>query len=183
MAGSGIILVSLLSGLALSCKPSGTGDTDTDTDTGSATETGMTSETTAGTGGTNTGGDPIAINRDVDVLFVIDNSASMGEEQATLAANFAAFVGVLEQSHVRADYRIAVTTTDNGHPRCTPDFHGAPDQGKFVLESCRGRIGEGADPNDFFWEPEGIDASYACTDVCDPAVHDALQQGSSRRRS
>jgi hypothetical protein len=37
----------------------------------------------------------IAINKDVDILFVIDNSGSMAEEQALLSKNFAAIIGVL----------------------------------------------------------------------------------------
>lgn len=39
---------------------------------------------------------PIGMNRDLDILFVIDDSGSMGEEQASLAANFQAFMDVLE---------------------------------------------------------------------------------------
>jgi hypothetical protein len=45
----------------------------------------------------------------IDVLFVIDNSGSMEEEQSNLAANFPQFVSVLEASGL--DYRVAVTTT------------------------------------------------------------------------
>lgn len=45
-----------------------------------------------------------------DVLFVVDDSASMTEEQANLAANFASFVELLGDT--TADYRIGVTTTD-----------------------------------------------------------------------
>lgn len=45
-----------------------------------------------------------------DVLFVVDDSASMIEEQANLTANFAAFVELLGDT--TADYRIGVTTTD-----------------------------------------------------------------------
>ncbi|MGB1016002.1 MAG: hypothetical protein ACPG4T_17835, partial [Nannocystaceae bacterium] len=33
----------------------------------------------------------ININKDVDIVMVIDNSGSMAEEQATLSANFGAF--------------------------------------------------------------------------------------------
>lgn len=39
---------------------------------------------------------PLDGQRDVDLLFVIDNSGSMAEEQSSLAANFARFVNVLE---------------------------------------------------------------------------------------
>jgi len=45
----------------------------------------------------------------VDVLFVIDNSGSMMEEQQNLGQNFAAFLHAAQQQNV--DYRIAVTTT------------------------------------------------------------------------
>ncbi|HFE44206.1 MAG TPA: VWA domain-containing protein, partial [Nannocystis exedens] len=48
-------------------------------------------------------------NREVDVLFVIDNSGSMAEEQALLAANFKAFVDELDA--VDANYRIGIITT------------------------------------------------------------------------
>ncbi|GDX82832.1 hypothetical protein LBMAG42_46430 [Deltaproteobacteria bacterium] len=60
-----------------------------------------------------------------DVLFVVDNSASMVEEQAILAANFGAFVELLGDT--TADYRIGVTTTDAADagilvgPVLTPD--------------------------------------------------------------
>jgi hypothetical protein len=45
----------------------------------------------------------------IDVLFVIDNSGSMGQEQQNLIANFPGFISVLDQSGL--DYRVAVTTT------------------------------------------------------------------------
>ncbi len=45
-----------------------------------------------------------------DILFVVDNSASMLEEQVRLADNFSAFVDVLDES--RADWRLGVTVTD-----------------------------------------------------------------------
>jgi hypothetical protein len=45
----------------------------------------------------------------MDILFVIDNSGSMGQEQTNLIANFPTFISVLDQSGL--DYRVAVTTT------------------------------------------------------------------------
>ncbi|MCI0670854.1 MAG: choice-of-anchor D domain-containing protein [Myxococcaceae bacterium] len=45
----------------------------------------------------------------VDVLLVIDNSASMGEEQQNLGQNFAAFLSAAQSGGV--DYHIGVTTT------------------------------------------------------------------------
>jgi hypothetical protein len=47
---------------------------------------------------------------DVDVLFVVDNSASMAEEQTALAEHFAEFVSYADGLDI--DYLIGVTTTD-----------------------------------------------------------------------
>jgi hypothetical protein len=46
----------------------------------------------------------------VDVLWVVDNSGSMAEEQENLARNFQSFIELFTRGSV--DYRIAVTTTD-----------------------------------------------------------------------
>ena len=46
----------------------------------------------------------------VDVLFVIDNSGSMGEEQNNLQSNFASFINGARQ--FANDYQIGVVTTD-----------------------------------------------------------------------
>jgi len=40
---------------------------------------------------------PVNLNRNLDILFVIDNSLSMAAEQASLAANFPQFINVLQQ--------------------------------------------------------------------------------------
>jgi hypothetical protein len=39
---------------------------------------------------------PLSVSRDIDILFVVDNSGSMEEEQASLAANFHRFIEILE---------------------------------------------------------------------------------------
>jgi hypothetical protein len=50
------------------------------------------------------------LSASADVLFVVDNSCSMHEEQERLALNFDAFVEVLSSSY--ADFQIGVVTTD-----------------------------------------------------------------------
>jgi len=45
----------------------------------------------------------------LDLLFVVDDSGSMSEEQTNLVANFPTFISVLDASGL--DYRVAVTTT------------------------------------------------------------------------
>lgn len=51
----------------------------------------------------------------MDIVFVVDDSGSMAEEQTNLATNFPKFVEVLEsyktKSGSKLDYRLAVTTT------------------------------------------------------------------------
>jgi hypothetical protein len=49
----------------------------------------------------------------IDVLFVVDNSGSMAEEQQNLIANFPQFIAVLDQSGL--DYRVGVTTTGRNY--------------------------------------------------------------------
>lgn len=58
---------------------------------------------------------------ETDLLVVVDNSGSMEEEQASLAADFLPFVEVLVAA--QADYRLAVLTTDDARfvgPVLTP---------------------------------------------------------------
>ena len=62
----------------------------------------------------------LLMSRAVDILFVIDNSGSMGGKQGTLARSFRSFVDVLESQDLGANYRIGITTTDGtGHLRAT----------------------------------------------------------------
>jgi hypothetical protein len=49
---------------------------------------------------------------ETDLLFVVDDSGSMAEEQDNLRRNLAAFVASLADSPVPNDFRIGVTTTD-----------------------------------------------------------------------
>ncbi len=103
----------------------------------------------------------LAVNKNVDILFVIDNSGSMGEEQANLAANFQAFVEKLEHPDVEANYRIAVTTTDNGNPVCGGAT--TPEGGAFVLSSCRNRLEQFV----FNGVPQVDARDTACLDICE----------------
>jgi hypothetical protein len=76
-----------------------------------------------------------AQNNEVDVLWVVDNSCSMAEEQQTLASGFQTFIAAMEETGT--DFHIGVTTTDIDHeyagellgdpPYLTPedDYHQA----------------------------------------------------------
>lgn len=87
-------------------------------DTGPADDTGTPSDT--GTGrDTNFGDRFVPPPEDecdkIDFLFIVDDSGSMGEEQANLAENFPRFVEIVDRYRTEAgsplDYRLGVTTT------------------------------------------------------------------------
>lgn len=66
---------------------------------------------------------------EVDILFVIDNSCSMSEEQASLASNFGAFIQFADSQAL--DYQIATVTMDVDFcPAPTPQRPGSVDQGQ-----------------------------------------------------
>jgi hypothetical protein len=71
----------------------------------------------------------------VDIVFVVDNSGSMQQEQANLARNFPGFMQELANLQI-ADVRIAVVNTDLGagamtaNPQCAPTTPGG-DRGLF----------------------------------------------------
>ena len=118
----------------------------------------------------------------IDVLFVIDNSGTMGEEQLNLAANFPLLVERLQNLEtggvaVNADVNIMVTTTDFGHPLCT-DFQRegyAPAQGSPIFTGCNERIDGFSTPSNY----NKVEIPEACTDSCpadvvpggDPFIH------------
>ncbi len=93
----------------------------------------------------------------VDILVVVDNSGSMGEEQGKLSRALEELASTLVAVE-GLDFRIAFTTTDNGNPWCT-----TADTGRLKLSSCRTRL------DDFVaTSPDGVlDASAeGCLDVC-----------------
>ncbi len=70
---------------------------------------------------------PVEINRDIDILFVVDNSGSMAEEQASLQNNFVRFINVL--SNIEGglpNVHLGVVSTDVG-------------AGPFNISGCSGQ--------------------------------------------
>jgi hypothetical protein len=137
-------------------------------DTGSTTSLDDTSPSSTESGDCNADGTCLT---KIDMLFVIDNSGTMGEEQLNLARNFPMMIdelqGIVEGS--TADVNIMVTTTDFGNPVCDPfrkpDY--VPAKGSPVATPCTDRIER--------FTGNGTDAPVleeACYDVCpmdDPA--------------
>ncbi len=78
--------------------------------------------------------------KDVDVLFVVDNSNSMAHEQQNLAQNFPKFISKLDQA--KLDYRVGVVSTDLGAgsynvPSCvTTGGDGGKLQNKALKAGC-----------------------------------------------
>lgn len=91
----------------------------------------------------------LSLRRAVDILFVVDNSGSMGGEQGTLARSFRSFVEVLEDQEVGANYRIGVTTSAG--------------EGFLSSTSCRSRLTDFL----FEWQFGVIDERQrGCLDNC-----------------
>jgi hypothetical protein len=105
----------------------------------------------------------------LDLLFVIDNSGSMGEEQENLARNMPKLVRALEDLRdpqgqpVAANVHIMVTTTDSGNVLCAPYYKPgrSAEEGAPISDSCTDRLGRftsvGLPP---------VNAEDACTSVC-----------------
>ena len=86
------------------------------------------------------------LNRNLDILFVIDNSGSMAGEQASLAANFPAFIGVL-QTIIGGlpDVHIGVVSSNVGAAgqASVPGCAGDGDDGKLLVKAaCTGLTGQ-----------------------------------------
>lgn len=69
---------------------------------------------------------PLDENRDMDILFVIDNSRSMLQEQDSLAANFPAIIDELRSAPNQPSVHIGVISTDVGGGEICP---GTGDEG------------------------------------------------------
>lgn len=67
-----------------------------------------------------------------DILFVVDDSCSMDDEQASLGPQLGQFLSYANSQSI--DYQIAVTTTDVFFPNPTGPYQGGK-QGKFVQAS------------------------------------------------
>ncbi|MFP2910805.1 choice-of-anchor D domain-containing protein, partial [Pyxidicoccus sp. 3LFB2] len=120
----------------------------------------------------------------VDVLFVVDNSGSMMEEQQSLGQNFAAFLSAANQAAV--DYRIGVTTTGldpspGGWSECPGGAQGGENGRLFPVDGSRPRIITPETPNAAavfasntrvgvcHWNEQGLDAAWRA--LSDPLLY------------
>ncbi len=122
----------------------------------------------------------------VDVLFVIDNSGSMMEEQQSLGQNFAAFLTAAQAANV--DYHIGVTTTGiEGSPGGWAVCPGGVDGGEagrlFPANGAMPRVITPATPNAgavfasnvqvgwCHWNEQGLEGAYRALSA--PLVNNA----------
>lgn len=105
------------------------------------------------------GGDtehPTDPTREVDIIFIVDDTSHMGEAQGRLASSITAFIEVLERSDVDADYRIGITSTNDGSVTCSSQT----DSGIFRATSCLDLLTR-------FVHPSGESSPSGCTAACD----------------
>ncbi|MCX4240970.1 vWA domain-containing protein [Paraliomyxa miuraensis] len=122
------------------------------------------------TPGCNTG--DVGCTDQIDLLFVIDNSGTMGEEQINLARNFPLLIQRLENltdssgMAVNPDVHIMVTTSDFGNPLCTPfePMGYDPARGAPISTACTTRLQDFTDLTMTNSVPE------ACTNLCPAPV-------------
>ncbi len=100
-------------------------------------------------------------DRRADVLFVIDNSNSMADEQKALGDNFASFIQYAVAADI--DFHIAVTTTDMGSGGAKGAFTSGPNHPETVLYAgmadleskfkAKVNVGIGGGANEMAFEP------------------------------
>jgi hypothetical protein len=91
---------------------------------------------------------PVTVNRNVDILFVIDDSPSMADKQANLGANFPNFINVLNTIQGGLpDVHIGVVTTDVG-TKASQDSAPGPAIGQIGNGGCSG-TGDGGNLQTF----------------------------------
>jgi hypothetical protein len=112
----------------------------------------------------------------VDILWVIDNSGSMCEEQEALRTNFDKFISQITDRNI--DFHIGVTTTQmDSYPREPVALPGhlqsTPQPLPAALPGCRGEAGDENDPMDGFAPiREAIALATECTR--DPSKWESL---------
>lgn len=122
--------------------------------------------------------------QDVDVLFVVDNSGSMGEEQGNLSGNFTDFIN--EALTWSNDYHLAVVTTDidgdGGVFQGTPRVVTSADISSFANNIKVGTNGAGTEQGMFAAQlalslPLISDTGTACTAPADCNAPDTCVEG------
>ncbi len=94
----------------------------------------------------------------VDVLFVIDNSESMADEQANLVASFPGFIAGIETILPSSDYHVGVVTTDANAWNGT----GCQRIGALTTETSAADCRPYASGKRFITAADDLDAKFSC---------------------
>jgi hypothetical protein len=99
----------------------------------------------------------------VDLLFVIDDSQSMEDEQAHLIASFPDFIETMRQVLVDVDYHLGITTSDAYV--CNPAPCNVP--GALVTDTCgdnssASTCGPYADADSYMTDADDLEGNFAC---------------------
>lgn len=109
--------------------PESTGDGSTSSTTGDAeVDTGEDTSTKLDVGvgtGMNSGGDDLLGCKKVDIVFVVDGSGSMADEQANLISAFPQFISTMQSELDGAEgFNVGVIRTDGNDISCVPGRQG-----------------------------------------------------------
>jgi len=108
----------------------------------------------------------------VDILYIIDNSPSMYDEQQTLIANFGTFAADMQAALVDVDsYHIGVITTDDfgtegmfddGDDTVNQSYPECQNIGGLVVEAHSGSCLPFEDGNNFITEADDLVTKFSC---------------------
>lgn len=101
----------------------------------------------------------------VDLLFVIDNSFSMAQEQSKLIANFPVFANEIQTQLAGVDsYHVAVVTTDNygDTPNINEDRPTCRTLGASVTRSDSGTCAPYAEGKPYMTDMDDLGAKFSC---------------------
>ncbi len=128
------------------------------------------SEGSSGTSGVGPACAPECPTHELDVVIVVDNTASMGQDQRKLALAIPALMQQLQQVEIEEDLyldlNLMVTTADFGNPLCAPfePVGYEPARGAPISTACTSRLDDFTALGGMSMFPE------ACTDVCPAGV-------------
>ena len=115
-------------------------------------------------GGMNTGGDiPTQSCKKVDLLFVIDSSGSMEDEQSNLVSSFPSFIDTVRTELAETDgYNIGVVRTDNNDISCVANRYGSLVVRNFAAGSSMNTCTPYASGLRYMTQDDDLYSKFAC---------------------
>jgi len=99
----------------------------------------------------------------VDLLFVIDSSGSMDDEQANLVASFPNFIDTMRDELAETDgYNVAVIRTDNNDISCEPNRYGVFVTRNYTVGSSQATCTPYASDLRYMTQEDDLDVTFEC---------------------